>query len=40
LLTPVYLFLRAKRLKQRPYYAVAWILSLIVGFLIYASVES
>jgi uncharacterized protein DUF4339 len=39
LLTPVYLFLRAKRLKQRPYYAVAWIISMIVGFLIYASVE-
>src|SRR5438445_2666703 len=27
LFTPVYLFLRAKRLKQRPYYAVAWIIS-------------
>lgn len=40
LLTPAYLFLRAKRLKQWPYYAVAWILSMIVGFLIYASVES
>ncbi|MEH2565584.1 DUF4339 domain-containing protein [Bradyrhizobium sp. AZCC 2289] len=40
LFTPVYLFLRAKRSKQRPYYAVAWILSMIVGFLIYASVES
>jgi GYF domain 2 len=40
LFTPVYLFLRAKRLKQRPYYAVAWILSMIVGFLIYAGVES
>jgi hypothetical protein len=39
LFQPVYLFLRAKRLKQRPYYAVVWILSLIVGFLIYASVE-
>jgi hypothetical protein len=39
LLPPVYLFLRAKRLKQRSYYAVAWVLSLIVGFLIYASVE-
>src|ERR1700730_857485 len=39
LLQPVYLFLRAKRLKQRPYYTIAWILSLIVGFLIYASVE-
>lgn len=40
LLTPAYLFLRAKRLKHRPYYAVAWILSMIMGFLIYASVES
>ena len=39
LLQPVYLFLRAKRLKQRPYYAIAWILSMVVGFLIYASVE-
>jgi hypothetical protein len=40
LFTPAYLFLRAKRLKQRPHYAVAWILSMIVGFLIYAAVES
>jgi hypothetical protein len=40
LFQPVYLFLRAKRLKQRPYYAVVWILSLIAGFLIYASVEA
>lgn len=39
LFQPVYLFLRAKRLKQRPYYAVAWILSLIAGLLIYASVD-
>ncbi|WP_167768199.1 DUF4339 domain-containing protein [Bradyrhizobium sp. MOS001] len=39
LLAPVYLFLRAKRLKQRPYYAVAWIISMFAGFLIYASVE-
>ena len=39
LLTPVYLFVRAKRLMQRPYYAVAWIVSLVVGILIYASVE-
>lgn len=39
LLAPVYLFLRAKRLRQRPYYAVAWIISMIAGFLIYASVE-
>ncbi|MBR0875357.1 DUF4339 domain-containing protein [Bradyrhizobium tropiciagri] len=40
LLTPIYLFLRAKRLEQRPYYAIAWIVSLIVGFVIFASVES
>ncbi|MHC2390890.1 hypothetical protein ACVMFA_009467 [Bradyrhizobium liaoningense] len=40
LLTPVYLFMRAKRLKQRPYYAVAWVVCLIIGFIIYASVES
>ncbi|RXG83808.1 hypothetical protein EAS61_40845 [Bradyrhizobium zhanjiangense] len=39
LLTPVYLFLRAQRLKQRPSYAVAWIPSMVAGFLIYASVE-
>lgn len=39
LFAPVYLFLRAKRLKQRPYYAVAWIISMIAGFLVYASVE-
>jgi hypothetical protein len=39
LLTPAYLFLRAKRLKQRPYYAIAWILSMIAGFIAYASVE-
>ena len=39
LLAPVYLFLRAKRLKQRPYYAVAWVISMIAGFLIYALVE-
>jgi hypothetical protein len=39
LFAPVYMFLRAKHLKQRPYYAVAWIISFIVGFLVYASVE-
>jgi hypothetical protein len=39
LLTPAYLFVRAKRLKQRPYYAVAWIVSLLVDLLIFASVE-
>jgi hypothetical protein len=36
LLTPVYLFLRAKRLRQRPYHAAAWIISMVV---VYASVE-
>lgn len=40
LLTPVYLFIRAERLKQRPYYAAAWIIGLVIGILIYASVES
>lgn len=39
LIAPFYLFLRAKRLRQRPYYAVAWIISMIAGFLIYVSVE-
>ncbi len=39
LFQPIYLFLRAKRLKQRPYYAVAWIISMIAGLLIYASVD-
>jgi hypothetical protein len=39
LVQPVYLFLRASRLKQRPYYAVAWIISFVAGLLIYASVE-
>jgi hypothetical protein len=37
LLTPVYLFLRAKRLKQRPTYGIAWIVSLVLGLLIYGS---
>lgn len=39
LIQPVYLFLRAKLLKQRPYYAVAWIVSFVAGLLVYASVE-
>lgn len=40
LLTPVYPFMRANRLKQRPYYAVTCVVCLIIGFIIYASVES
>jgi len=39
LFQPVYLFLRANRLKQRPYYAGAWIISFVAGLLIYASVD-
>ena len=31
LLLPVYLFLRAKRLKQRPYYAITWIVMLLIA---------
>jgi hypothetical protein len=39
LLLPVYLFVRAKRLKQWPNYAVTWIVMLVLSFLLYASVE-
>jgi hypothetical protein len=31
LLLPIYLFVRATKLKQKPWYAIAWIVSLIVG---------
>jgi len=40
LLTPVYLFMRAKRLKQRPTYAICWLVSFAVGLLIYGSVTA
>jgi hypothetical protein len=37
LVPPVYLFWRAKVLKQRPYYAIAWIVSLIISLLLVSS---
>jgi superfamily I DNA/RNA helicase len=37
LLTPIYLFARAKRLKQPPFYAIAWIISLILGGILLAA---
>jgi hypothetical protein len=33
LLVPVYLFMRAKKLKQRPYYGFVWIVCLIIAVL-------
>jgi hypothetical protein len=38
-LTPVYLFVRAKMLKQRPYYAITFIIMFVLGVLIEASVN-
>jgi hypothetical protein len=40
LLVPVYLFARAKKLRQWPTYAVTWVIMLVVGFLLYASAGS
>ncbi|MCP3446198.1 DUF4339 domain-containing protein [Bradyrhizobium sp. CCGUVB14] len=37
LLTPVYLFMRARRLNQRPVYAMTWLASFAVGLLIYGA---
>lgn len=37
LLPPIYLFIRAKRLKQRPSYAIAWLASFVLGVVIYGS---
>jgi hypothetical protein len=34
LLAPVYLFLRAKRLRQTPTYGYAWVVSLIISILL------
>ena len=39
LLVPVYLFVRAKRLKQRPWYAVCWIVTFFLGIFLIASVQ-
>ena len=38
-LTPVFLFVRAKMLKQRPYYAITFIIMFVLGDLIEASVN-
>lgn len=40
LLVPVYLFVRAKRLKQRPSYAVCWIVMFLLGLFIVAAATS
>jgi GYF domain 2 len=40
LLAPIYLFVRAKRLKQRPWYAVCWILTFLLGVFLVAAVQA
>ncbi len=40
LLVPVYLFLRAKQLKQRPIYAITWIALLVISILLVSSAQS
>jgi hypothetical protein len=40
LLTPVYLFARAKRLKQAPWYAVCWIVTFLLGIFLVAAVQA
>lgn len=40
LLVPVYLFVRAKRLKQRPSYAVCWIVMFLLGLILEAAATS
>ena len=40
LLTPVYLFVRAKRLKQTPWYAVCWIVTFLLGIFLVAAVQA
>lgn len=37
-LTPIYLFVRAKKLKQTPWYGITWIVTMIIGFILIASV--
>ena len=39
LITPVYLFLRAKRIKQRPTYAITWVCTFIVAVLLMAAAQ-
>ena len=38
LITPAYLFVRAKRLKKRPTYAITWICTFMVAGLLIASI--
>jgi GYF domain 2 len=40
LLVPVYLFARAKRLKQKPWYAVCWIVTFLLGIFLVAAVQA
>lgn len=40
LLIPVYLFARAKRLKQRPWYAICWIVTFLFGVFLVAAVQA
>jgi uncharacterized protein DUF4339 len=40
LLLPVYLFARAKRLKQRPWYAVCWVMTFLLGIFLVAAVQA
>lgn len=39
LLTPIYLFMRAKKLKQRPTYAITWVALFVFSLLLVASTE-
>lgn len=39
LITPVYLFLRAKKVTQRPTYAIAWLVTFVVGLLLVVAVS-
>jgi hypothetical protein len=40
LLIPVYLFARAKRLKQTPWYAICWIVTFLLGIFLVAAVQA
>jgi len=40
LLPPLYLFWRAKRLKQRPWYAITWVLSFFLALLLIGAVSN
>jgi GYF domain 2 len=40
LLAPVYLFVRAKRLRQTPWYAICWIVTFLFGIFLVAAVQA